>query len=134
MWLSSRDAKVFAAATGVAVVHALDDAFVGRQPGVPLGQHALAALITVAIAAAAVLAFPRVRPGARAAIAVALGVPALVNGAMHVAHIGLDGPDHSDPTGVLAFAAGVVLIGLGASIPWRHRAERAATPRRRWAA
>jgi hypothetical protein len=33
---------------------------------------------------------------------------------------------------VLAAAAGVVLIGLAAAIPWRHRGEGAAGRRRRW--
>jgi hypothetical protein len=38
-----REALVFGGATTVALLHALDDAFVHRQPGVGLGQHALAA-------------------------------------------------------------------------------------------
>jgi dienelactone hydrolase len=112
---------VFAAATGVAVLHALDDAFLNRQPGVDLGQHALAALIAVAIAAAAVYAFPRVRPALRALLAFALGGLAAVNGAMHVQHINVDGAAHSDFTGVLAFGAGLVLAGLALAILWRHR-------------
>ena len=74
----------------------------------------------------AVVAFPRLRPGLRATVALGLGVPALVNGAMHVVHISVDGPQHSDLTGVLALVApALVLIGLGA-IPWRRRGE---TPR-----
>ena len=40
------------------------------------------------------------------------GVLATVNGAMHVQHIRVDGAAHSDLTGVLAFAAGLVLAGL----------------------
>ena len=36
----SGETLVFRAATAVALLHALDDAFLGRQPGVPLGQHA----------------------------------------------------------------------------------------------
>ena len=39
---------------------------------------------------------------------------------------------HSDVTGALALAAGVVLIALGLWIPWRHRGEGAQTARRRW--
>ena len=113
--------SVFAAAIGVAVLHALDDAFLDRQSGVDLGQHALAALIAVAGAAAAVYAFPRVRPAGRALLAFALGGLAVVNGAMHVQHINVDGADHSDFTGVLAFGAGLVLAGLAVAILWRHR-------------
>jgi hypothetical protein len=64
----------------------------------------------------AVLWFPRARPGVRATLAIGLGIPALVNGAMHVTHIGFDAPAKSDLTGVLAAAAGLVLIGLGAIV------------------
>jgi len=115
------EAGVFTAATGVALLHALDDAFLDRQPGVGLGQHALAASAAVAGAGAAIWVFPRVRPSLRALLAFVLGTLAAVNGAMHVQHINVDGPAHSDLTGVLAFAAGLVLAGLAAAILWRHR-------------
>ncbi len=49
------ETPVFVAATLAALLHALDDAFLNRQPGVPLGQHALAALISVAAATVALL-------------------------------------------------------------------------------
>ena len=112
---------VFAAATAVAALHALDDAVLHRQPGVDAGQHWLAALIALAAAAAAVFAFPRARPSLRALMAFTLGGLAAVNGAMHVQHIRADGPAHSDITGVLAFAAGLVLAGLAVAILWRAR-------------
>ena len=78
---------MFVAATLVALLHALDDAFLNRQPGVPLGQHALAAFISVVAAVAAIVAFPRSRPGVRASIALFFGVLALVNGALHLVHV-----------------------------------------------
>ena len=112
---------VFAAATGVATVHALDDAFLHRQPGVGLGQHALAAAIALVAAALGVWAFPRLRPALRALLAFAFGGLAAVNGAMHVQHVNVDGFAHSDVTGVLAFAAGLVLAGLAVAILWRAR-------------
>lgn len=126
------EAAIFTAATVVAVIHALDDAFLGRQPGVGLGQHALAGLLSLLIGVAAIAVFPRVRPGVRVALAVSLGFPALVNGAMHVAHIGFDGPQRSDLTGVAAAASGAILLALAVSIPWRHRGRGAATRRGRW--
>jgi len=128
------ETRVFGVATAVCVLHAIDDAFIGRQPGDGLGRHALAGVLSVAIGALAAFAFPRVRPGVRTALAVTLGVPALLNGAMHVAHIGLDAPAHSDLTGVGAAAAGLVLLGLAATIPWRHRGRGADTVRARWLA
>ena len=80
----------------------------------------------------AVAAFPSLRPGVRAAIAFTFGAFAVVNGGRHAHHMLLDGATANDVTGALAMAAGVVLIGLAAWIPFRHRGEGAATPARRW--
>jgi dienelactone hydrolase len=126
------ETAAFRAATAVALLHALDDAFLNRQPGVDLDQHALAAAISLAGGGAAIIGFPRLRPGFRAAIALVFGVLAATNGALHVIHIAKDGPAHSDLSGVLATLAGTVLIGLALWIPWRHRGEGARTARRRW--
>ena len=117
----SRESLVFGAATLLVLVHALDDAFVHRGPGLGLGQHALAGLIAVAACVAGVLAFPSLRPGLRAALAFSFGGLAIVNGTLHVIHIDKYGAGGSDVTGALAVAAGVVLVGLAAVIPWRHR-------------
>ena len=114
------ESAIFAGATAVALLHALDDAFTGREPGVGLGQHALAAALAVVSGVAAVHLFPRVRPVARMTLAFFFGVLALVNGALHVA-------DHhiapGDVTGVLAIGAGVSLLGLAAAIPFMHRGQ-----------
>src|ERR687895_2312905 len=126
------ETSVFRIATAVALLHAVDDAFLNRQPGVGLAQHALAGLISLGAGVAAIVFFPRLRPGVRAAIAFVFGALATANGAMHVIHITKDGPAHSDLTGALATVAGPVLIGLAIWIPWRHRGEGAATARRRW--
>ena len=127
------ETTAFRAATAVAILHALDDAFLNRQPGVDLDQHALAAVISLAAGTGAVVAFPRLRPGFRAAISFMFGVLAIVNGALHVRHISLDGAAASDYTGVLVLAAGVVLVLLGLAIPFLHRGEGARTRARRWA-
>jgi uncharacterized protein len=126
------ETTAFRAATAVAILHALDDAFLNRQPGVDLDQHALAAVISLAAGTGAVVAFPRLRPGFRAVISFMFGVLAIVNGALHVRHISLDGAAASDYTGVLALAAGVVLVLLGLAIPFLHRGEGARTRARRW--
>ena len=127
------ETTAFRGATALALVHALDDAFVNRQPGVDLDQHAVAAAIALAAGIAAILAFPRLRPGFRAAITFVFGVFAIVNGVLHVVHISKDGVAHSDLTGVAAVVAGAVLVALGVLIPFLHRGERAATRGRRWA-
>jgi fermentation-respiration switch protein FrsA (DUF1100 family) len=130
---SRRETVIFRSAAAIAVLHALDDAFVGRQPGVGASQHALAALVAVVAGVLAIAGFPRLRPGLRAGLALGFGVLAVVNGSQHVAHLAVDELSAGDPTGVLAVGAGVVLIVLGLAIPFLHRGERAATRRRRWA-
>jgi hypothetical protein len=112
---------VFALATLLVLVHALDDAFVHRGPGLGLGQHALAGAIALAASIAALLAFPSLRPGLRAALAFSFGGLAIVNGALHLIDIEKYGASGSDVTGALAVAGGVVLVGLAVAIPWRHR-------------
>jgi hypothetical protein len=124
---------VFAVALAVALVHALDDAFGHREPGVGLGQHELAAVASLVLALGAVGAFPYLRPAARAAIAFFLGAIAAVNGGLHLRHIAAEGVATSDVTGTLALPAGIVLVGLAAAIPWLHRGEGDVSPRRRWA-
>ncbi len=128
----SGETLVFRAATAVALVHALDDAFLGRQPGVPLGQHALAAALALVLGGAALVLFPRLRPVLAAGVSVVFGVLAIGNGALHLIHVALDGPAASDLTGIAAFAAGIVLVLLAPAILFRHRRERERSARRRW--
>lgn len=127
------ETAVFRGATAVALLHAVDDAFLNRQPGVGPGQHALAASIALACGVAAILVFPRLRPGLRAAIALLFGILAVVNGALHLIHVTKEGVSGSDVTGLLAVGAGVVLVLLGLAIPFLHRGEGARTRARRWA-
>jgi pimeloyl-ACP methyl ester carboxylesterase/uncharacterized membrane protein HdeD (DUF308 family) len=116
-----RETVTFTAATALALVHALDDAFVHRGEGLGMSQHALAGLIAVAAAVAGIVAFPRLRPGLRAALAFAFGVLALVNGVLHVIHAEQHGAAGGDITGFLAAAAGVALVELAIEILVRHR-------------
>lgn len=129
----SPEALVFTGATAVALLHTLDDAFVHRQPGVGLGQHAVGAAIAFALGLGAVYVFPSARPALRSAIALLFGALATVNGMLHVKHIADSGATGSDLTGVLAAAAGAVLVGLAFAIPWLHRGEGSSSRRRRWA-
>ena len=123
---------LFRGATALALLHAVDDAWLNRQPGVGLGQHALAGLISLAVGVAAIVAFPGMRPGLRAAIALVFGVFAIVNGGLHLIHVTDGGASGSDVTGVLALAAGVALALIGLAIPFVHRGEGARTRARRW--
>jgi dienelactone hydrolase len=125
----SRQVLIFRVATALVLVHALDDAFVHRGPGLGLGQHALAGAISVVAALGAILAFPSLRPGLRAALALSLGGLALVNGVLHLVHVADYGVSGGDVTGLLAIAGGLVLVGLAAAIPWQHRGQGSARSR-----
>src|SRR3954452_8558536 len=130
----SAEALVFSVAAVVALLHALDDAFLLPGGGVPLTQHALAASIALVATVLAVVRFPSLRPGIRAAVAFTFGVLAAVNGGRHAFHIvNQGGMTANDVTGALALVAGVVLVALAAWIPFRHRGEVASGPVPRWA-
>jgi dienelactone hydrolase len=127
------ETRVFLGAVVIGLVHAVDDAVLNRQPGVPAGQHLVALGIVTAIGVAAGSIFTRLRPGIRSGFAVVIGAVALTNGALHVVHVATAEVTTSDLTGVLAAAAGLVLIGLGFTIPVTHRGEGSSTRRGRWA-
>src|SRR4051794_6613881 len=112
-----RETLVFAGALFVAFVHAFDDAL--SAPG----NHALAAALSLVLAAGAVWIFPRVRTGLRSALALFFGAAAAVNGSMHVKHVAEQGVGGGDVTGVLAAAAGGVLVALAIALPLVHRGE-----------
>src|SRR4051794_7274772 len=113
---SSAEALVFSIAAVVALLHALDDAFLLPGGGVPLTQHALAASIALVATVLAVVRFPSLRPGIRAAVAFTFGVLAAVNGGRHAFHIVNEGGmTANDVTGALALVAGGGLVALA---PW----------------
>ncbi len=124
---------MFSAAAVLALAHAFDDALLLPGPGVPLTRHAIALAIAVVATAAAIFKFDSLRPGLRAVTAFTFGVLAAVNGGRHAHHILHEGTTANDVTGVLALAAGVALVGLAAWIPFRHRGQGSASPRKRWA-
>jgi uncharacterized protein len=115
---------VFTAAVALALLHALDDAFLLPPGGVPITQHALAAGIAVIASALAVWRFRSLRPGAQSAVAFVFGFLAVINGGRHAHHILIENQlTANDVTGLLALAAGVVLLGLAAWIPFAHRGQ-----------
>jgi uncharacterized protein len=128
-----RASRAFTVATAVGVAHALDDAVIHRQPGVPLGQHLPALLVVTAAAVAAAWLFRRAGTGVRAGLALVVGGAMLANGALHVMHVSADRLSGSDATGVVAAAGGLTLLAMAAALPFVHRGERGLSPRRRWA-
>jgi fermentation-respiration switch protein FrsA (DUF1100 family) len=102
-----REQLVFAAAIAAAAVAVLDDAFVRREPGTAIADHLASGLVPVAAAVGLAVAYPRLRPGLRALVAISCGSLALTAGIADAA--------------VLSVAAGLALMVLGTATLWRSR-------------
>jgi hypothetical protein len=117
----SRSTAVFLAAAGLIGLHVVDDSFVQPQPGMSAFDHLASGLIPLALLALMAWAYPRVQPGARAALALALVVPAALSGAEAIYYGGKTGLAGDDYTGLLALAASPVLLALGVWTLWTSR-------------
>ena len=124
---------MFSVAAVLALAHAFDDALLLPGAGVPVTQHALASAIALVATMAAMLCFASMRPGVRAVTAFTFSVLAMLNGGRHAYHVIHESTTANDITGLVALAAGAVLIGLAGWIPFRHRGEGTASPLKRWA-
>jgi dienelactone hydrolase len=109
------------AATAAIAVHVADDSFVQPQPGTSAVDHLAGGLVPLTLLALLAWAFGRVRPGARAAIALGLAPMALIAGAEALHYAGEGGVSGDDYTGLVALAAAPVLAGIGAATLWRSR-------------
>jgi uncharacterized protein len=112
------------AVTGFVViaVHILDDSFFQPQPGTSAGDHVVSGLVPAALFLGAAAAFPHLRAGLQAALALMLGFLGIAIGAGEAGYYTLQrGPSGDDYTGLLAIPAGVLLVGVGLTILWRTR-------------
>jgi hypothetical protein len=116
------DTKIATAAFAVIGLHILDDSFFQPEPGTAVADHLASGLIPIAVLAGAAVAYPRLRPGLRAALAVVLGVLGIVMGSIEAVYYGpREGLSGDDFTGLLSAVGGVVLVLLGIWTAWRGR-------------
>jgi uncharacterized protein len=94
---------------------------VQSQPGTSAADHLLSGLIPLALLALAAWAYPRLRPGARAALSLSMVLPAALSGAEAIYYGGKTGLSGDDYTGLLAMAAAPVLLALGVWTLWGSR-------------
>ncbi|MFL5861044.1 MAG: alpha/beta hydrolase [Solirubrobacteraceae bacterium] len=114
--------RLFQVATAVIVIAVADDSFLHPEPGTSAGDHLASGLLPIAIALAAMLAYPRLRAGLRACIALTFGALAIEAGTVDgVRHIAITTISGDDVTACLAAVAGVVLVVLGIATLWRTR-------------
>src|SRR5205823_14220910 len=111
--------------------HVLDDNFVQPQPGTSAGDHLVSGLVPAGVLIGAVAAYPHLRAGLRAALALTLGILGITIGAGEAGYYSLQvGPSGDDYTGLLAIPAGALLVGIGATTLWRTRRRDDSLPRR----
>ena len=106
---------------GLVAVHVADDNFLQPEPGVSAADHLVSGLVPIALLVLAASWYPRLRAGARAAICLVGGAAGLLVGTEAFHYTREVGPSGDDYTGLLAMAAGVLLLGLGAVTLWRTR-------------
>jgi uncharacterized protein len=117
-----RATLVFALGTGIVALHVADDSFFQPQPGTSPADHLAGGLVPIALLALAAAAYPRVRPGFQAVLALTVGIFGVVVGATEALYYTIQvGPSGDDYTGLLAIPAGLTLLGLGAVVLWRTR-------------
>jgi len=116
------ETKIAAAGFGVIALHVLDDSFFQPEPGTSVADHLVSGLLPVAVLVGAAVAYPRLRPGLRAALAVVFGALGIVMGSIEAAYYGpSEGLSGDDYTGLLSAVGGVVLVLLGIRTAWRGR-------------
>jgi hypothetical protein len=68
-------------ATGLIALHVLDDNFLQPEPGTSAGDHLVSGLVPLAVLLGLAFVYPRARAGARASIALSLGIFGIAVGA-----------------------------------------------------
>jgi uncharacterized protein len=115
---------------GAIALHVVDDSFVQPQPGTSAADHLVSGLVPLAVLVLAAVAYPRLRAGARASLALmlgAFGVGAGAEGWHYAREVGASGDDY---TGLLAIPAGLLLLAVGVVTLWRSRRLDERLPRR----
>jgi hypothetical protein len=116
------ETKVAVAAIGVIALHVLDDSFFQPEPGTSAADHLVSGLLPVTLLVGAAVAYPRLRPGLRAALAVVLGVLGIVMGSIEALYYGpSEGLSGDDLTGLLSALGGLVLVLVAIWTAWRGR-------------
>jgi len=106
---------------GVIALHVVDDSFVQPQPGTSATDHLVSGLVPLTVLVAAAAAYPRMRAGWRAVVALLLGVFGLGTASeawYYTREVGASGDDY---TGLLAIPAGLILLAVGVVTLWRSR-------------
>jgi uncharacterized protein len=117
----SRETVLFWIALALVALHVIDDNYLQPQPGMAPGDHVVSGLVPLALIGLAAWAYPRLRGGRRAALALVSGVLGIAGGIEGYYYAREVGPSGDDFTGLLSLAAGALLLVVGAVTLWRTR-------------
>jgi uncharacterized protein len=119
-WNQSSSERIFAVAVAAVAVHALDDSTVHHTGG--LTGSLAAAPVSVLLAVGLVALYLRTGRGVRTILAAAVGLFATAHGiSVHVAHLAKVEIGGADYTGLVALAAGIVLLLLAVALQLADR-------------
>ncbi len=118
---TSVETGLFRLATGLIGLHVLDDNFLAPQPGTGIADHLVSGLVPLTLLALAAWAYPRLRPGYRGLLALAMALPAVLSGVEAIHYGTATGLSGDDFTGLAALATAPLLLGLGTLTLWRSR-------------
>jgi len=102
-------------------LHVADDNFLQPEPGLSAADHLAGGLVQLGLVAAAAWAYPRVRAGARGALALLFGFFGVLAGTEAVYYTVAEGASGDDFTGFLSLLGGFLLLGIGVVTLWRTR-------------
>jgi uncharacterized protein len=126
-----RETLFAVACLAVIAVHVLDDSFIQPEPGTSASDHLVSGLVPTAVLLGAAAAYPHLRAGLRASVALTLGILGIAIGTGEAGYYSLEvGPSGDDYTGLLAIPAGLLLVGVGAATLWRTKRRDESLPRR----
>jgi fermentation-respiration switch protein FrsA (DUF1100 family) len=113
--------RLLSVAVALIALHAIVDAFLAPEPGTSWDDHLLRGVSSLGILVVVALLYPQLRTGVRAAVAVVLGVLALVGAGLAIVDARGVGPRGEDWTGFLLIPVGLMLCVLAATLLWRSR-------------
>ena len=80
------ETKLAVGGLSAVALHVLDDNFIQPPPGTSASDHLISGLIPLAVLMGAAVAYPRLKAGLRASIAITLGLLSIVIGAVEPAY------------------------------------------------
>jgi uncharacterized protein len=119
--VARKDVLVFSGAMSIIALHAAVDSFVAPEPGTDAADHFLRGLVSLAVLGLALVAYPRLPAGGRAALAGVFGALALEGAVLAIADARAVGARGEDWTGFLLLPVGVALLTTAVTLLWRSR-------------